>query len=252
MKYLDLNKNKFVVIGFFFFLMTQSCIRIVGNVVNAKNKQFANDTIISANNRIYLLGKTFVYDVVQREKNREIKFNLEQVVVPGVANLNESKQKYTYLYNKNDFSPEEYASFLCEGNVMCPEYTSITATEKRIFMHPPRTNTLKKLEIAPFPNLYDCYKLQKGDAWFSYFTVSKHKYWGEYAGTTFKRNYSIKSVEYNKDSIPSGAVIFASSKSKKFGTNTLTMHFDIDSGFTRLYYNFYDSTSIDLILKEIR
>ncbi len=59
------------------------------------------------------------------------------------------------------------------------------------------------------------------------------------------------SVAYKNDTIPYYCIVNGIAKSK-FGTNTLEAHFHVDSGFTKLLYRFEDSTSVDLILKEIK
>lgn len=201
------------------------------------------------NNRIYQTNRSFVYEVEQWQ-HRYLKFFVEMVIIPGSFNRNETRIKYKYHYNPADLNVDELKSFGADANGNCsPEFTSLLEEKNDIRFHPPRSKTLVCLEAAPFPGLP--YQLKKGARSKEFLYIPKGS-WGHLGGSRITWRYEIDSVHYIQDTLPSFCRVSATADSKKGGHNTLRMHFSVDSGFTKLYYHFQDSTIIHFTLKEIR
>ncbi|MBN1598337.1 MAG: hypothetical protein JW894_08585 [Bacteroidales bacterium] len=209
------------------------------------------DNIESPNNddnTIFITHRIFKYHVSQREINRCINFDLEMVVIPGYVN-SQTKIKYKYKYNPADLTQEEIIDFTDSIYGLCrPTYTSVNEDKFGVDIHPPRSYTLRKLQLAPFPDVdFPIYEGRKGKG----FLYIPRGNWGEWEKSKIKHNKIIKSVSYKNDSIINGCVVEGTATSK-FGISTLEAHFQIDSGFTRLFYRFSDSSKVDFVLKEIK
>jgi hypothetical protein len=204
----------------------------------------------NSDNEIYQTNRTFVYQVNQKDKNRNLKFQLELVVIPGAFNLKETKIKYKYHYNAADLTEQEQKDFgLTEQNNYLYEYTSLIEEKNTVQLHPPRSKTLTCLEKAPFPELP--HKLYKG-AKKEVMLYIPHGNWGELGGSKIKWRYEVDSVTFKNDTVPYYCRVQGTANSKKGGYNTLEMQFKADSGFTKLSYRFQDLTEIDFVLKEIK
>ncbi len=204
----------------------------------------------NADNEIYITNRTFIYEVRQKEKNRNLKFQLELVVIPGAFNLQETKIKYKYHYDPNDLTEQELKDFgfTTQYNYLF-EYSSLREIKSNVQLHPPRTKTLMCLEKAPFPELP--YQLFKGSKKKGLLYIPRGN-WGELAGSKIKWTYEVDSVLYKNDTIPYYCRVQGAANSKKGGYNTLEMQFKADSGFTKLSYRFQDLTTVDFVLKEIK
>lgn len=202
------------------------------------------------NNLIYKTNRTFVFEVEQRQGNRHIRFLLDMVVIPGAFNRNETKIKYKYHYQPSDLDSIELKEFGFDrfGN-FTPEFTSLLEEKNDIRFHPPRSKTLVCLEAAPFPGLP--YKIKKGIRVKEFLFIPRGS-WGKLGGSKITWKYEVDSVSYVQDTVPYFCEVSATADSKKGGHNTLKLHFNTDSGFTKLSYRFQDSTAIEFNLKEIK
>jgi hypothetical protein len=204
----------------------------------------------NSDNEIYKTNRTFVYEVNQHEKNRDLKFRLELVVIPGAFNLQESKIKYKYHYDPKELTAKELTDFGFKSpDDYLFEYSSVREEKKVVQLHPPRTKTLMCLERAPFPELPS--ELYKGSKKKSWLFIPRGN-WGELGGSKITWNYEVDSVTFKNDTLPSYCRIQGIADSKKGGHNALEMEFKADSGFTKLSYRFQDLTTIDFVLKEIK
>jgi hypothetical protein len=204
----------------------------------------------NSDNEIYTTNRVFIYEVNQKEKNRDLKFKLELLVIPGAFNLQETKIKYKYHYDPHDLTAEELADFGFKSpdNYLF-EYSSVREEKHNVQLHPPRTKTLMCLERAPFPELP--YKLYKGAKKKGLLYIPRGN-WGDLGGSKITWNYEVDSVAFKNDTIPYYCSVRGIANSKKGGYNTLEMQFKADSGFTKLSYRFQDLTAIDFVLKEIK
>ena len=118
------------------------------------------DTISSPynfDNKVYRTNRTFVYEVNQNDIKRNYNFILELKVIPGSGNMGETKIKYKYFYKKNQLTSDEITYFGLKdslGGYFGSEITSLFENANVVYLHPPRTKTLMKLEKAPFPEIY--------------------------------------------------------------------------------------------------
>lgn len=230
------------------------------HIVSSRANQNAeiNDTqgktnVTSPNNEdnaIYKTNRIFCYEVEQTQKGRHIRFALDMMVIPGSFNANQSKIKYNYHYNPIDLDTSELRLFGFDGQgKFSPEFTSLKEEKNVLYFHPPRSKTLVCLEAAPFPEVP--YQIKKGTSKKVLLFIPRGS-WGKLGGSKITWKYEIDSVIYHQDTIPYFCSIKAQADSKRGGHNTLQMHFNADSGFTRLSYRFQDSTAIDFTLKEIK
>ncbi len=202
------------------------------------------------NNIIYKTNKSFMYEVDQVQTDRRLKFNIEMVVIPGAFNMHESRIKYKFYYDPKDLDSAELKAFgYQEQNGFAPEFSSLKEEKNDITFHPPRSKTLACLEAAPFPALRS--KIEKGMQTKEFLFIPKGS-WGKLGGSTITWRYRIDSVAYVNDTIPYYCHATGTADSKKGGHNILKMHFNTDSGFTKLSYRFQDLTTVDFILKEIK
>lgn len=200
-------------------------------------------------NVVYQTNRTFIYEVDQHQKNRHICFQLELLVIPGAFNWEESKIKYKYHYNPSDLTQQELKDWGFENGCFRPEFTSLTEKKNDLRLHPPRTKTLACLQKAPFPEIPR--RLAVGATREAVLFIPRGN-WAELGGSKIKWKFRIDSVAYKNDTLPYFCRVQAEANSKKGGHNTLEIHFQVDSGFTKLAYRFQDLSTVDFILKEIK
>ena len=158
--------------------------------------------------------------------------------------------KYKYTYNATDLTQQELLDWRLENGSFLPEYTSVTKKANHIYLlQPPRTKTLECLKEAPFPEVLSGFTLGATGRSVRYIP---RKNGGEMGGSKIKWKYSTDAVDYKQDTIPYFCGVPAEARLKNDEFNTLEMHFNVDSGFTKLTYNFEDLTSVKFVLKEIR
>lgn len=234
--------------GFLVHMVTTHAQNNAGELDTEGKREVASP--YNDNNVIFKTNRTFVYEVNEFQRGRHLTFLLEMVIIPGAFNVNESKIKYKYHYNPKDLDSMELIAFGFDGATSYkPEYTSLKEEKNDITFHPPRSKTLVCLEAAPFPSLPP--KLKKGVKTKEFLFIPKGS-WGKLGGSKITWRYEVDSVTFIKDTIPYSCIVNAVADSKKGGYNTLKIHFNTDSGFTKLSYRFQDSTAIDLSLKKIK
>ncbi|HNW99571.1 MAG TPA: hypothetical protein PKK00_14285 [Bacteroidales bacterium] len=248
-------KNFFKII--WICILLSSCIRFPKNTIAEKNQIIDSegiDTIPSPyneDNKIYITNRTFVYQVYQNNINRKYNFIIELKVIPGSCNSGQTKIKYKYFYRKEELTPDEIIAFEYSdslGGYCRQEITGVIENNIEIWLHPPRTKTLIKLEKAPFPEI----KFNSKE-WNETLVIP----FGNYkeiglSGSIIKWNYKIDSIKYIHDTIPYYCSIKAVATSKKGGRNTLDAVFKADSGMVKLNYFFEDKSTVKFVLKEIK
>ena len=226
-----------------------SCISLISNYTgNRFNKrmleaeQNPNVQSYSDDYHIYKTHRKFTYEVHQRMDSTSINFELDIIVLPMIK-MKAALVKYLYHYDAKDIVTlglqEECPDSL---NGACHrELTTIDEGKNSIWMHPPRSKTLKILQLAPFPevNFYS-------EQWHGLFYIPKGN-WGEWEKTKFKETYFVDSIKYQQDTIPEYYYVSSFSESR-FGKNSNNYVFHVDSGFTEMHYKIVNEGEVDLKL----
>jgi len=226
-----------------------SCISLVANYAGRRFEKHMkeaenNPSTISYSDdyHTYKTHRKFTYEVHQRMDSTSINFELDLIVVPMIK-MEAALVKYLYHYDPKDIIAlglkEECPDSL---NGACRrELTTIDEGKNSIWMHPPRSKTLKILQLAPFPQVNF-----NSAQWNGLFYIPKGN-WGEWEKTKFKKAYFVDSIKYQQDTIPEYYYVSSFSESR-FGKNSNNYVFHVDSGFTEMHYKIVNEGEVDLKL----
>lgn len=232
------------------FMLNSSCGKIIDafskdldteNAPNVKSK-YNNDNII------LITGKEYLYKVVQKDKDRTLHFDLALKTIPGNYSFG-TKIKYKHYYKDEFLTDEERRLYLDTVKYYKWDITSAHESINEYLIFPPRSYTLKKLEIAPYPEL----KLPpvKGSKFHKYRNIVAG--YGEYNMSRVYSQHVIEEVIYNADSSYVAKIKTSSNWGKEETDEKICIaNFEFDSklGFTKMFYSFTDSTSIELIMQK--
>jgi len=198
-------------------------------------------------NKIYTTNRLFTYDVHQIDSARELNYKMELLVIPGKFNGG-TKIKYKMYYTDENLTPEERVSYLDSNKAYKWNITNVMEDDEGVWIHPPRSYTLEKMELSPFPEIK--FPVKMGDNWSNRMYIGAG--WEELRGKTVSADFIIDKVEYLKnDSLNFTARIKAETY---FDEENHLCHavFDFDSqlGFTNMSYVFNDSTKVEIRLVE--
>lgn len=234
------------------------------------------DEIFNTNNIIYTVGKKYTYSYYYQNTNGE-KFLIKrgkEILNPrgyktyGWEFVNIEKQDEQTIniitltpnlgnpfsddptYNQTSIS---YNYLMKNGQSFSMETTGAIENEMNTWIHPPRSNFFKILELNPFPYIKLPYKkntkwnwkLQIGDHW-------SDKRWLEWKdGIENTYEYEIK----EKKTVPTKLgklecfIVYAKAKSR-IGETELISHFNPKFGFVKLEYKNIDGTKTVLELEK--
>jgi len=226
-----------------------SCISLVANFAgkrfDERMKEAENNTSTisySDDYHVYKTRKTFTYEVHQIMDSTSVNFELDLIVLP-MMKMNAALINYKYRYDPKDiieFSLQEDCPDSLSG-ACHRELTTINESDNSVWMHPPRSKTLKILELAPFPEIHF-----NSDNWKSWLYIPKGN-WGEWEKTKFNHFYCVDSIEYKYDEVPEYYYVRSFSESR-FGKNENNYVFHVDSGFTEMHYKIVNKGVVDLKL----
>jgi hypothetical protein len=226
-----------------------SCISLVANyagnrfhkrMVEAENNP--SITSYSDNYHIYKTGRKFTYEVHQRMDSTSVDFKLDLIVLPMIK-MEAALVKYLYHYDPKDIITlglQEECPDSLDGACR-KEITTIREGKNSIWVHPPRSKTLKILELATFPEI----KFNTTE-WDSWLYIPKGN-WGEWEKTKFDHFYFVDSIKYQQDTIPEYYYVSSFSESR-FGKNSNNYVFHVDSGFTEMHYKIVNEGTVDFKL----
>jgi len=233
-----------LLIIFLLFVLCISCGKIIDVFSKDLDTEYRTDVKSKFNhdNKILIEGKEYLYKVVQKDKNRILNFDLILKTIPGNYS-NGTKIKYKHYYNDEFLTEEEKSLYLDSIKFYKWDITSAHENKEEFYIHPPRSYTLKKLEITPFPQL----KLPPIEGDYSYSVNNIIAGYGEYNMNRVYSEYHIKDIIYNVDSSFVVTINASSNWGKeKTDEKICIANFEFDSklGFTEMSYLFNDSTSI--------
>ena len=236
-----------------FFLLgmisLSSCISLVANYAGKRfekrmEEAEKNPSTISYSDdyHVYKTRRKFTYEVHQRMDSTSVDFKLDLIVLPMIK-MEAALVKYLYRYDPKDIIAlglqEECPDSL---NGACRrEITTIDEGKSYVWTHPPRSKTLKILELATFPQM----KFNTTE-WDSWLYIPKGN-WGEWEKTKFDHFYFVDSIMYQQDTIPEYYYVSSFSESR-FGKNSNNYVFHVDSGFTEMHYKIENEGTVDFKL----
>lgn len=193
-------------------------------------------------NVIFTQNKTYTYLVSQKNKTQDIDFELTLQTIPGDYNR-ESKIKYKYYYTEESFSDSIMKSYIDTLKNHIWEITSVDESNLNVTLHPPRSYSLRELELAPFPSIQLPPKLNQ--TWETSLWVGPG--WGEYSYKTIRNKYEVIKLDFiNENDFT--AIINAVSTSE-LGSSGMLFEFDSSKGFTSIEYNLPNESKVTLKMK---
>ncbi|HLW41739.1 MAG TPA: hypothetical protein VKY82_05170 [Flavobacterium sp.] len=241
---------KFVFILALFIISISSCAQIRKN--HAKNLDTEHRTDVESkhndDNIILITGKEYMYKVIQKDKNRILYFDLVLKTIPGNYSGG-TKIKYKHYYKDEFLTEEERKLYLDTTKYYKWDITSAHENEEEFHIHPPRSYTLKKLEIAPFPEVL--FPVKKGDKWSTINNIVAG--YDEYNMNRIFREYSIEGVKHTTDSTYVAKIKATSNWGKKKNKEKICIaEFEFNSklGFTKMNFRYTDGTSIEMTMEQ--
>lgn len=149
----------------------------------------------------------------------------------------------------------EYHYIQQNGKSLVNEATGVIENEKNIWLHPPRSNMFKVLELNPFPFIQAPYEqgntwewsLKIGDAW-------ADKRWKNWEGM-IENHYQYEITDFRNVKTALGNLecfeVSATAKSR-IGQTKLKSYFHRQHGFVKLEYTNIDSSRLVMELVEIK
>ncbi|RYM32368.1 hypothetical protein ERX46_13885 [Brumimicrobium glaciale] len=231
-------------------LTATSCAPIRKNHAKRLNTENRTDVKSKYNddNIILITGKEFSYKVVQKDKDRTLNFDLALKVIPGNYSFG-TKIKYKHYYSEAFLTEEEKKLFVDTVKFYKWDITSAHENTAEFHLHPPRSYTLTKLEIAPFPEIN--LPVIKGYKWSTINNIVAG--YGEHNMNEVFRELIIEDVIYNADSSFVAKISGSSNWGKEISENKIcNVEFEFNSklGFTKMAYFFTDETSVVLMMEK--
>lgn len=233
----------------FTFIILCSCGKILDLLSKDVDTEYRTDIKSKYNddNTIFIEGKEYRYNVIQKNQDQVINFELVLKMIPGNYN-GETKIKYKYFYSQEGLTEEQI--LLCIDTVKGFKWEVTSAEESLDYfdMHPPRSYTLNKMELAPFPKIYlPAVKDQENS---NVFKIGPG--WGDYSFSSIYWQYKIDDVIYRNDSSYIAKIKASSNWGKEENENKICdVNFEFNSklGFTKMVYTYTDSTHIEFLMK---
>ena len=122
------------------------------------------------------------------------------------------------------------------------EITSVMENSSSIFLHPPRSYSLKLLQLSPFPQIN--LPVNQGANWSARMFIGTG--WGDLNGKLVKYDFLVDEINYFKnDTLNYTAIVKAKSYfDEENQLCTAEFYFDSKRGFTKMNYVFADSTKV--------
>jgi hypothetical protein len=140
--------------------------------------------------------------------------------------------------------------YIAKNGKLCPysETTGLVENKKNIWMHPPRTDLFRILELNPFPFIQTPYK--KGNKWGWKLDIGSA--WGDERWIKWKglitNKYKYEIIDTNTtvktDLGDLSCYLIKASAKSKLGKTELTSYFNFTYGFVRLEYINIDKSKI--------
>jgi len=172
-----------------------------------------------------------------------------------------SRQDTLILTTSSEVFSKEHvqtrSSWAYNGENGWKSYSGIEESDTAIWIHPPRTDLYRKLELSPFPMVK--YPLEVGNKWTwsllvgNHYSIEGHAEWADTANEEFVSNYRItqKAPLSTKLGVINCFEISSFTESN-FEQTELKAHFSTDYGFVRLDYQNIDKGRITFELIQVK
>lgn len=236
------------------------------------------DDVYNTNNIIYTVGKKFIYSYFYQNTDGEkflIKRGKEVLQPQGYSTydwdfINLEKQDsetVTHLILKpslgNPFGKDfpdynqtaiSYEYLMHNGQSLTNEVTGAIENEMNVWIHPPRSNFFKVLELNPFPYIKMPYKI--GTKWNWKLKIGDHwsdRRWLEWKGGIENNyEYEIKGKKNISTKLGKLECFIIHSKAKsRIGETELISYYNFKFGFLKLEYKNIDGTKTVLELESV-
>jgi len=198
-------------------------------------------------NKIYTTNRLFTYDVQQIDAARELNYKMELLAIPGKF-TGGTKIKYKCYYTEENLTNEEKEMYLDSNQPYKWDITNVMEDKEGVWIHPPRSYTLEKLELSPFPSID--FPTKVGDKWSYKMYIGAG--WGELKGKIVKSDFIVEKVEYSENDSSNFTARVKAETYFDEENRLCNAVFDFDSqlGFTNLSYVFNDSTKLEMKMVE--
>ncbi len=216
------------------------CILLVSYLANAQQY----DSIIVAdgkkpdeNNLIFLQGNVFTYQV-ETESDLDLPDQIIYTVL-GLPTKKRTNRKQTEVVISTVPDKRKY------------ENTGIVDNPSNLWMHPPRSGTLKVLETCPFP--YVKFPLEQGSSWSDQILIGEQWSLGMWKGKMlFDVVYSVVGKkQLEMDNIRFECWVIEATAQSEVGATKTTITYHEDEGFVELLFNTLQGDEITFKLESI-
>lgn len=198
---------------------------------------------VSKDNKIYIPGKVFTYNVYEISPNKD--------TIPHTINLVVKKAGFSAVFGQ---TPIEYHYLdIKDGGEALVEKTGITENEKRVSIHPPRFNYMAFAQIAPQPSV----NLPPSVGTSREITLEVVKGWDSLNNQNIEQVENVIAIEdikvaekeYKNCVVTEGSNV---SHIDKLGKYSIKYWFHEEYGFVKMVYTKPDSTVVILEVKEVK
>lgn len=220
---------------------------------NSQNKDIDR---YNRNNKIYKVGYKFTFNFYYKDGNMQYLDydkksnnnykNVKEIILTvnsgfgpfgSIPNYNQTVYTYDYKFANGEFGTNEM--------------TGLIENEKNIWIHPPRNDFFKILELNPYP--YVKFPLKIGNQWnweLNFGDQWSDKRWLEWSGKNINKiKYSITKKVILKTELGNLKCYVIESKAvSKLGETRLISYFNKKYGFIKLEYYNIDGSQIILSL----
>jgi len=229
-----------------------------------------NENRYNLDNTIYTVKKKFFFDYYYLDTNN-IKYLMTSDTIHDwtldmleLKNPNSVNQIImTVSYGLSPFFPEikdynqtiiKYDFSMFSGEFWSNEMTGLIENNKNIWMHPPRTDLFKILEINPFPYIKAPYII--GNKWdwnLKIGSFCSDKRWLEWTGIVVNHYEYEITRKLNLETKIGNLVCYEVKgiAESKLGRTELISYFNVDNGFVKLAYTNIDKSKIIIEIDKI-
>jgi hypothetical protein len=250
-----------------------------GITVEKSDSLKSYDEVYNSNNIIYTVGKRMTYSYFYQNTKGQI-FLIEkdkkvsQSEGDGISDWEfvdfEKKDSETIHYiilepnsgnpfgkNIPDYNQTSigYEYVMNNGQLFTTEVTGAIENEMNVWIHPPRNNFFKILELNPFPYIKAPYKI--GTKWNWKLQIGDHwsdKRWLEWKGV-IENNYEYEIIGLENILTKLGNLecyIVKAKANSRLGETELISYFNLNFGFVKLEYKNIDASKIVLEVEKVQ